>query len=175
MGLIDGIFRQGLEETNMGFGLEVDLIRQANELDMLTCPYVFDAEQAVAMSRAGADVLVPHMGLTTKGSIGATTALTLDDAVASVQAIHDAAVAEKPDAVVLCHGGPIADPDDVRYVLENTEGVAGILWRLKHRTPADGSRNPPAGRGAESGKRLDAVSNPHADRNRPAAARLIER
>ena len=127
VGLIDGIFRQGLEETNMGFGLEVDLIRQANELDMLTCPYVFDAEQAVAMSRAGADVLVPHMGLTTKGSIGATTALTLDDAVASVQAIHDAAVAEKPDAVVLCHGGPIADPDDVRYVLENTEGVAGFF------------------------------------------------
>jgi predicted TIM-barrel enzyme len=127
VGLIDGIFRQGLEETNMGFGLEVDLIRQANELDMLTCPYVFDAEQAVAMSQAGADVLVPHMGLTTKGSIGATTALTLDDAVASVQAIHDAAVAEKPDAVVLCHGGPIADPDDVRYVLENTEGVAGFF------------------------------------------------
>jgi predicted TIM-barrel enzyme len=127
VGLIDGIFRQGLEETNMGFGLEVDLIRQAHELDMLTCPYVFDPEQAVAMSRAGADVLVPHMGLTTKGSIGATTALTLDDAVASVQAIHDAAVAEKPDAVVLCHGGPIADPDDVRHVLANTEGVAGFF------------------------------------------------
>lgn len=127
VGLIDGIFRQGLEETNMGFGLEVDLIRQANELDMLTCPYVFDPDQAVAMSRAGADVLVPHMGLTTKGSIGATTALTLDDAVASVQAIHDAAVAEKPDAVVLCHGGPIADPSDVRHVLANTEGVAGFF------------------------------------------------
>ena len=127
VGLIDGIFRQGLEETNMGFGLEVDLIRQANELDMLTCPYVFDPDQAVAMSRAGADVLVPHMGLTTKGSIGATTALTLDDAVASVQAIHDAAVAEKPDSVVLCHGGPIADPDDVRYVLAHTEGVAGFF------------------------------------------------
>ena len=127
VGLIDGIFRQGLEETNMGFGLEVDLIRQAHDLDMLTCPYVFDPDQAVAMSRAGADVLVPHMGLTTKGSIGATTALTLDDAVASVQAIHDAAVAEKPDAVVLCHGGPIADPDDVRYVLANTEGVAGFF------------------------------------------------
>ena len=127
VGLIDGIFRQGLEETNMGFGLEVDLIRQAHELDMLTCPYVFDPDQAVAMSRAGADVLVPHMGLTTKGSIGATTALTLDDAVASVQAIHDAAVAEKPDAVVLCHGGPIADPDDVRHVLANTEGVAGFF------------------------------------------------
>ena len=127
VGLIDGIFRQGLEETNMGFGLEVDLIRQAHELDMLTCPYVFDPDQAVAMSRAGADVLVPHMGLTTKGSIGATTALTLDDAVASVQAIHDAAVAEKPDAVVLCHGGPIADPSDVRHVLANTEGVAGFF------------------------------------------------
>ncbi len=127
VGLIDGIFRQGLEETNMGFGLEVDLIRQANELDMLTCPYVFDPDQAVAMSRAGADVLVPHMGLTTKGSIGATTALTLDDAVASVQAIHDAAVAEKPDSVVLCHGGPIADPDDVRYLLAHTEGVAGFF------------------------------------------------
>ena len=127
VGLIDGTFRQNLEETGMGFGLEVELIRQAHELDMLTCPYVFDEEQAVQMTQAGADVLVPHMGLTTKGTIGAQTALTLDDAVERVQAIHDAAKAENPDVLVLCHGGPIAEPDDVRHVLSHTKGVVGFF------------------------------------------------
>ena len=127
VGLIDGAFRQNLEETEMGFGLEVELIRQARELDMLTCPYVFDEEHAVQMTQAGGDVLVPHMGLTTKGAIGARTALTLDDAVERVQAIHDAAKAENSDVLVLCHGGPVAEPDDVRYVLGHTEGVVGFF------------------------------------------------
>ncbi len=127
VGLIDGAFRQNLEETGMGFGLEVELIRQAHELDMLTCPYVFDEEQAVHMTQAGADILVPHMGLTTKGTIGAKTALTLDDAVERVQAIHDAANAENSDVLLLCHGGPIAEPDDVRHVLSHTKGVVGFF------------------------------------------------
>ena len=120
----------------MSFGLEVELVRQAHELDMLTCPYVFDEEQAAQMTEAGADVLVPHMGLTTKGTIGAKTALTLDDAVERVQAIHDAAKAENSDVLVLCHGGPIAEPDDVRHVLSHTKGVVGFFGGIEHRTPA---------------------------------------
>ncbi len=127
VGLIDGNFRQNLEETNMGFGLEIEMISAAHELDLLTSPYVFDEEQARKMARAGADILVAHMGLTTKGSIGAHTAMTLDDAVARVQAIHDAAKAERSDIIVLCHGGPIAEPDDVSYVLGRTQGVAGFF------------------------------------------------
>jgi len=127
VGLIDGSFRANLEETGMGYGLEVDLIRMARELDMLTCPYVFDEASAVAMAKAGADVLVPHMGLTTKGSIGAHTALTLEQAAKKVQAMHDAARAESPDILVLCHGGPIAEPEDVRYILEHTKGIAGFF------------------------------------------------
>jgi predicted TIM-barrel enzyme len=123
VGLIDGVFRQNLEETDMGFSLEVAMIREAHALDLLTTPYVFDPEQARAMAEAGADVLVAHMGLTTKGSIGAHTALTLDEAVARVQAIRDAA----PDVLVLCHGGPIAEPEDVEYVLSRTRGVAGFF------------------------------------------------
>ncbi len=127
VGLIDGVFRTGLEETGMGYGLEVELIRLARELDMLTCPYVFDEESAVAMAKAGADVLVPHMGLTTKGSIGAHTALTLEQAAVKVQAMHDAAKAVSPDILVLCHGGPIAEPEDVRYILAHTRGIAGFF------------------------------------------------
>jgi predicted TIM-barrel enzyme len=127
VGLIDGLFRQNLEETGMGFGLEVDMIAAAHDLDLLTAPYVFDADQAVAMAGAGADVLVPHMGLTTSGTIGASTAMTLDEAVEAVQAMHDAAKAVNPDVIVLCHGGPIAEPDDARYVLERTSGVAGFF------------------------------------------------
>jgi predicted TIM-barrel enzyme len=111
----------------MGFGLEVDMIRAAHELDLLTCPYVFDAEQARAMAEAGADVLVPHMGLTTKGTIGAHTARTLDECVAEIQAMRDAAVAVRADVLVLCHGGPIAEPEDAAYVLERTEGVVGFF------------------------------------------------
>jgi predicted TIM-barrel enzyme len=127
VGLIDGRFRQNLEETGMGYGLEVDMIRQAHQRDMLTAPYVFDPDQATAMAQAGADILVPHMGLTTSGTIGATTALTLDQSVAAVQAMHDAAKRVNPDILVLCHGGPIAEPEDARYVLDHTDGVVGFF------------------------------------------------
>jgi predicted TIM-barrel enzyme len=127
VGLIDGTLRAGLEETGMGYGLEVDMIRAAHGLDMLTAPYVFDPDQATAMAEAGADVLVPHMGLTTGGTIGAATAKTLDDAVVLVQAMHDAAKRVKPEILVLCHGGPIAEPDDAQYVLDRTEGVVGFF------------------------------------------------
>jgi predicted TIM-barrel enzyme len=127
VGLIDGVFRQNLEETGMGYDLEVEMIRMAHELDMLTCPYVFDEEQAVKMAEAGADMLVPHMGLTMKGSIGAETALTLEEAAKRVQAMRDAAVAVNPDILVLCHGGPIAEPEDAQYIFEHTEGVVGFF------------------------------------------------
>jgi predicted TIM-barrel enzyme len=127
VGLVDGVFRQNLEETGMGYGLEVEMIRRAHELDLLTCPYVFDADEARAMAEAGADVLVPHMGLTTKGTIGAATAKTLDECVVQIQAMRDAAAAVNPDVIVLCHGGPIAEPEDAAYVLERTHGVVGFF------------------------------------------------
>jgi predicted TIM-barrel enzyme len=127
VGLFDGTIRQGLEETGMGYGLEVEMIRAARALDLLTCPYVFTPDEARAMTEAGADVLVPHMGLTTKGTIGATTAKTLDEAVELVQAMHDAAREVDPDVLVLCHGGPIAEPEDAAYVLERTNGVVGFF------------------------------------------------
>jgi predicted TIM-barrel enzyme len=127
VGLIDGTFRANLEETGMGYDLEVEMIAAAHERGLLTAPYVFDPESAQAMTRAGADVLVPHMGLTTKGTIGAQTALTLDDCVGLIQAMHDAAKAIDPDVLVLCHGGPIAEPDDAAYVLSRTEGVVGFF------------------------------------------------
>ena len=127
VGLIDGTMRAGLEETGMGYGLEVDMIRLAHERDMLTAPYVFDAEQAAAMAEAGADVLVPHMGLTTGGTIGASTAKTLDDSVPLIQAMHDAAKRVNPEIMVLCHGGPIAEPEDAQYILDNTEGIVGFF------------------------------------------------
>lgn len=126
VGLIDGTFRQNLEETGMGFGLEVDMIRQARELDLLTSPYCFDPDQAAAMAEAGADILVPHLGLTTKGTIGAQTAVSLDAAPGLVQAMHDAAKKVNPEIIVLCHGGPIAEPDDAAYVLQHTEGIVGF-------------------------------------------------
>jgi predicted TIM-barrel enzyme len=127
VGLMDGTYRAGLEETGMGFGLEVDMIRAAHELDFLTAPYVFEPEQAKAMAEAGADVLVPHMGLTTGGAIGAESAKTLDECVGLIQAMHDAAKAVNPEVLVLCHGGPIAEPGDASYVLERTEGVVGFF------------------------------------------------
>jgi predicted TIM-barrel enzyme len=127
VGLIDGVFRQNLEETGMGFDLEIEMIRDAHELDLLTCPYVFDAEQARRMAQAGADVLVPHMGLTTKGTIGAHTARTLDECVELIQAMNDAAKEINPEILVLCHGGPIAEPEDAAYVLERTTGVVGFF------------------------------------------------
>ena len=127
VGLFDGNFRANLEETGMGYGLEVEMVRLARELDMLTCPYVFNPDEARAMAKAGADVLVPHMGLTTKGAIGATTALTLADSAKRVQAMRDAAVAVNPDILVLCHGGPIAEPQDAQYIFEHTTGIAGFF------------------------------------------------
>jgi predicted TIM-barrel enzyme len=127
VGLIDGVFRQNLEETGMSYALEVDMIRKAHELDMLTTPYVFNEDDAREMAKAGADILVAHVGLTTKGSIGASTALTLDEAVEVVQRIHDAGKEINPDIIVLCHGGPISEPEDAAYVLKNTTGVAGFF------------------------------------------------
>ncbi len=127
VGLYDGRFRQNLEETGMGYHHEVEMIRVAHEMGLLTTPYVFDAEQAVAMTDAGADVIVAHVGLTTSGTIGAQTAVSLDDAVALVQEIRDAAATTRDDVIVLCHGGPIARPDDAAYVLRETTGVAGFF------------------------------------------------
>lgn len=127
VGLIDGIFRQNLEETGMGYDLEVEMIKTAHELDLLTAPYVFDTDQAVKMAKAGADIIVAHMGLTTKGTIGAQTALTLDDCVTKVQAICDAGKAVNPELIVLCHGGPIAEPEDAQYIIANTHNVEGFF------------------------------------------------
>jgi len=126
VGLIDGNFRANLEETGMGYGLEIDMIKMAHEMDLLTTPYAFDAEQGKAMAEAGADILVPHMGLTTSGTIGAKTALTLEESAQRVQEIADAAKAVNPDILVLCHGGPIANPEDAQYILDNTEGIVGF-------------------------------------------------
>jgi predicted TIM-barrel enzyme len=127
VGLIDGVFRANLEETGMSYAQEVEMIGLAHERGLLTTPYVFDVESAEAMTRAGADVLVPHMGLTTKGSIGAHTSKTLDDCVGLIQEMRDAAVAINPHVIVLCHGGPIAEPDDAQYVLSRTRGVDGFF------------------------------------------------
>jgi predicted TIM-barrel enzyme len=129
VGLIDGDsgFRQNLEETGMGYDREVEMIREAADQGMLTCPYVFSEAQAREMAAAGADVVVSHMGLTTSGDIGAETALDLETAAERVQAHHDAATAVDEDVLVICHGGPIAWPDDAQYVLDNTEGVVGFF------------------------------------------------
>jgi predicted TIM-barrel enzyme len=127
VGLIDGSFRENLEETEMSYEREIELIAKASDLDMLTCPYVFDEAQAREMAAAGADVVVAHMGLTTSGDIGAETALDLDGAAERVQEIHDAVVDVNDDAMVICHGGPIAEPEDASYVFENTEGVVGFF------------------------------------------------
>jgi predicted TIM-barrel enzyme len=126
VGLIDGNYRQNLEETGMGFGLEVELVRLAREMDLLTSPYCFNPQEAADMARAGADILVPHLGLTTKGAIGAQTSVSLEAAPGLVQAMHDAAKDVNPDIIVLCHGGPIAEPADAAYVLANTTGVVGF-------------------------------------------------
>lgn len=126
VGLIDGRFRLNLEETGMGYGLEVDLIRTAHDMGLLTTPYCFNPDEAAAMAGAGADILIPHMGLTTKGTIGAGTALTLEACVPAVQAMHDAARRVNPDILVLCHGGPIAEPQDAQYILDHTTGIVGF-------------------------------------------------
>jgi predicted TIM-barrel enzyme len=126
VGLIDGVFRQNLEETEMGFGKEVDMIRLAHELELLTTPYAFNVDEARDMAQAGCDILIPHMGLTTKGSIGAKTAVTIEDAAKRVQAMHDAAKRVNREVLVLCHGGSIAEPADAQYILDHTEGIVGF-------------------------------------------------
>jgi predicted TIM-barrel enzyme len=127
VGLFDGLFRQNLEETGMGYDLEVEMVRLASEREMLTAPYVFDVPSTEAMTEAGADILVPHVGLTTAGTIGAQSALSLDEAARRIQEMRDAAVALNPKAIVLCHGGPIAEPEDAAYILRNTSGVVGFF------------------------------------------------
>jgi predicted TIM-barrel enzyme len=126
VGLIDGAFRANLEETGMGYGLEVELIASARRMDLLTTPYAFNAEEGRAMAQAGADVVVAHMGLTTKGTIGAKTAKALDSCVGLVQAIADACKAARSDCLVLCHGGPIAEANDAQFILERCSGVDGF-------------------------------------------------
>jgi predicted TIM-barrel enzyme len=127
VGTIDGNARISLEETGMSYDLEVDMIHHAHELDLLTCPYVFNEDEAVAMTEAGADVIVPHMGVTTKGTIGGKTAIDLSEAARRVQTMHDAAKKVRSDIIVLCHGGPIAEPQDATYIFEHTHGIAGFF------------------------------------------------
>src|SRR3989442_602406 len=126
VGLIDGTFRRNLEETGMSYALEIEMIRLAREKDLLTTPYVFEAEQAEAMARAGADIIVAHMGLTTGGAIGAETALTLDACVQRIDAIAQAALDVRSDMIVLCHGGPIAEPADAAWVLRKARHCHGF-------------------------------------------------
>jgi predicted TIM-barrel enzyme len=126
VGLFDGVFRKNLEETGMGYGLEVDMIRKAHHRDLLTTPYVFSAEEAEAMAKAGADIIVPHMGLTTGGAIGAETALKLADCPALIEEWAAAARRVRKDIIVLCHGGPISSPADAAFILKNTENVHGF-------------------------------------------------
>jgi predicted TIM-barrel enzyme len=127
VGLIDGVYRQNLEETGMSYDLEVEMIHTAHEMDMLTSPYVFNPEDAVKMAQAGADILVPHLGLTTKGSIGAQTTVTLEECAVRIQAMYDAAKSVNPDILVLSHGGPIAEPEDVDYIFKHTKGIVGFF------------------------------------------------
>ena len=126
VGLIDGLYRQNLEETGMGYGEEVEMIRTAHAMGLLTTPYAFNPQEGEQMAAAGADIVVAHTGLTTKGVIGATTALTLEESVGFVQAICDAARGVSEEVIVLCHGGPISEPEDAEYVLQNTRGVDGF-------------------------------------------------
>ena len=126
VGLFDGTMRVNLEETNMGYDREVEMIRLAHELDLLTTPYVFNTDEAARMTEAGADILVAHMGLTTAGSIGAQTAKTLDECVELIDEITAAAKAVRDDVILLCHGGPIAQPDDAQYVLEHCRNINGF-------------------------------------------------
>lgn len=126
VGLIDGVFRANLEETGMSYGLEVDMIAKARGKDMLTSPYVFNEEDAAAMAKAGADIIVCHLGLTTGGSIGAQTALKLEDCPRLVERWAEAALKVKPDAIVLVHGGPVAMPEDAEFILNNTSHCHGF-------------------------------------------------
>ncbi|MCM5555198.1 phosphoenolpyruvate hydrolase family protein [Pleomorphomonas sp. NRK KF1] len=126
VGLIDGIFRANLEETGMGYGLEIDMIAKAHELDMLTTPYVFDPDQARAMAKAGADIIVCHMGLTTGGAIGSQTSRKLEDCPKLINEWAEAALKVRKDVIVLCHGGPISEPDDANYILKNCPNCHGF-------------------------------------------------
>lgn len=126
VGLIDGVFRANLEETGMSYAMEVECVAAARELDLLTTPYVFNLDETKQMVRAGADIVVAHMGLTTKGSIGAKTARTLDDCVRDVGAIADTAKSLRDDVLVICHGGPIAMPEDAAYILDRCPQVDGF-------------------------------------------------
>lgn len=138
VGLIDGVFRANLEETGMGYGLEVDLIRLAREKDMLTTPYVFGEADAVAMAEAGADIIVAHMGLTTGGSIGAETTKTLEDCAGLIDAWAEAALEVRDDVIVLCHGGPISRPEDARYILGKCRHCHGFYGASSmERLPAE--------------------------------------
>jgi len=127
VGLIDGAFRQDLEDTGMGYDLEVQMIATAHELGLFTSPYVFNEDEARQMAQAGADLLVAHVGLTTKGTIGAQNAMTIQEAADRVQTIHDAAKAVNPGVYVICHGGPISEPEDAAYVLSHTKGIVGFF------------------------------------------------
>ncbi len=127
VGLIDGVFRENLEATGMGYDKEVEMIRMAHELDLITAPYVFDSDTAMRMAKAGADILVPHVGLTTAGTIGAAVALTLDEAIQKVTAMAGAAKAVRPDIIVLCHGGPFDEPENVAKALAKMPGIAGFF------------------------------------------------
>ncbi|KAI4664066.1 uncharacterized protein J4E79_003567 [Alternaria viburni] len=126
VGLIDGTFRQNLEETGMSYDAEVEVMKMAREMNLLTTPYVFNVEEAKKMANAGADILVAHMGLTTSGSIGASSGKSLDDCVKLIQEIRDTATGIKEDVIILCHGGPIAKPEDAEYVISRTKGVHGF-------------------------------------------------
>ncbi|MFM8189000.1 MAG: phosphoenolpyruvate hydrolase family protein [Pirellula sp.] len=126
VGLIDGMFRENLEETGMSYMQEVELIAAANQLDLLTTPYVFNVQEAQWMTKAGADIIVAHMGLTTSGTIGAKSAKTLEDCVAQVQAICDASKSLRSDCLVLCHGGPIANPSDAEFILKRCPQIDGF-------------------------------------------------
>ncbi len=138
VGLIDGTFRANLEETGMGYGLEVEMIARARALDLLTTPYVFNERDARDMAAADADVVVCHLGLTTGGTIGAETALTLADCVEPINAWAAAAKSVKPDVIVLCHGGPIATPDDAQYILRHCPGCHGFYGASSmERLPAE--------------------------------------
>jgi predicted TIM-barrel enzyme len=138
IGLFDGTMRQSFEETGMGYGLEVDMIAAAHGLDMLTTPYVFNPDEAVAMTKAGADIVVAHMGVTTGGTIGASSAKTLESCVTEIDAIAAAARSVREDVIVLCHGGPIAMPEDARFILEHCDGVHGFYGASSmERLPAE--------------------------------------
>jgi predicted TIM-barrel enzyme len=138
IGLFDGAMRQSFEETGMGFGLEVDMIAAANKLDLLTTPYVFNPDEAKAMTKAGADIVVAHMGVTTGGSIGATSAKSLNDCVKEIDAIAAAARSVRKDVILLCHGGPISMPEDTRYILERCDGMHGFYGASSmERLPAE--------------------------------------